>query len=233
MEAGLQTPETAYTNDPDLIRRFLREHGGAIVYKPFRGVPWQSEETSWLTYTSLLTEEQLVADHLLRAVPGIYQEVLPKAYELRVTIMGRQIFAAKILSQTTETGRLDWRKAYHEIEMLPHQLPPEVEARCQALMKKLGIVFGCFDFIVTPTGEHFFLEVNEMGQFLFVEHYSGLPLLDAFSEFLLQGRSDFEWSESRVKIRYAEVLEAAKALADRCQAKHLSAPESVARETTK
>src|SRR5882672_6715415 len=33
----------------------------------------------------------------------------------------------------------------------------------------LGLAFGCIDLIVTPEGEHIFLEVNEMGQFLWVE----------------------------------------------------------------
>lgn len=32
-------------------------------------------------------------------------------------------------------------------------------------MRKLGIIFGCFDFIVTPDEEYVFLEVNPMGQF--------------------------------------------------------------------
>jgi hypothetical protein len=32
----------------------------------------------------------------------------------------------------------------------------------------LGLAFGCIDLIVTPEGEHIFLEVNEMGQFLWV-----------------------------------------------------------------
>jgi hypothetical protein len=72
-------------------------------------------------------------------------------------------------------------------------------------MRRLGIVFGCLDFIVTPEGRHVFLEVNQAGQFLFVEEYCGLPWLDAFSEFLLQGRVDFEWNESSAAVRFADV----------------------------
>lgn len=79
-----------------------------------------------------------------------------------------------------------------------------MESQCFTLLDELGLVFGCFDFVVTPSEDHVFLEVNEMGQFLFLERYCGLPLLDAFSEFLLQGRVDFEWNADEVQIRYTD-----------------------------
>ena len=44
-----------------------------------------------------------------------------------------------------------------------------------------------------------------MGQWLFVEKMAGLPLLDAFSEFLLQGRVDFSWEPTTAAIRYADI----------------------------
>jgi hypothetical protein len=88
--------------------------------------------------------------------------------------------------------------------MEPYQLPGHLAEQCSSLLKKLGLVFGCFDFIVTPTGDYIFLEVNEMGQFLFVEDYSGLPLLDAFTEFLIQG-VDFAWDAERISIHHSDL----------------------------
>jgi glutathione synthase/RimK-type ligase-like ATP-grasp enzyme len=208
MDAGLATPATLYTNDPHEIRKFLARHGDQIVYKPFRAVSWRDDETYWMPYTSLLTPADLIEDSLLRAVPGIYQELVPKAFELRVTVIGHQVLAAKVLSQSTETGRLDWRKAYHELRMEPYTLPPEIAGRCRDVVARLGLVFGCIDLVVTPQDDFVFLEVNEMGQFLFVEHYAGVPLLDAFTEFLIQGKPDFVWRDQSVSIHYEEVLPA-------------------------
>lgn len=55
-------------------------------------------------------------------------------------------------------------------------------------MDDLGIVFGCFDLIVTPGGDYVFLEVNEMGAFVWIEEQNPeIKLVDAFSEFLIQG----------------------------------------------
>ena len=224
LEVGLRVPDTLYSNDPDEIRSFIRSHGGRIIYKPFQGLTWQDNETSWMPYTSLLQEDQLIPDEILRSVPGIYQELVDKDFEARVTMIGKYPFAAKIFSQDTRGGRVDWRKAYDELKMEPLELSGKIAERCLELLTKLGLVFGCFDFIITPGGEFVFLEVNEMGQFLFVESYTGLPLLDAFSEFLLQGRVDFHLNRSQPKIQYEDVRAKAECQANASALRHTSAP---------
>jgi len=53
----------------------------------------------------------------------------------------------------------------------------------------LGLAFGCIDLIVTPEGEHIFLEVNEMGKFLWVEQDEPRSeLLRCFATLLLNQR---------------------------------------------
>ncbi|MDY7225630.1 MvdC/MvdD family ATP grasp protein [Hyalangium rubrum] len=226
LDVGLEVPDTLYTNDPAEIRAFLREHGGQVVYKPFKMTAWRDDAKHYMTFTSLLTEAQLVEDELLSVVPGIYQARVDKAYELRVTMMGHRALTARVRSQETRTGQLDWRKAYGELRMEPFALPTAVLERCKALMRRLDIVFGCFDFIVRPDGRYVFLEVNQAGQFLFVENYSGLPLLDAFTEFLRQGSPDFDWRHERVAIRYSDVKEAALRRLERDRALHVTEPEA-------
>jgi glutathione synthase/RimK-type ligase-like ATP-grasp enzyme len=225
LEAGLSTPATLYTNDPQEIRSFIARCGGQIVYKPFRGYSWRDEETYYLPYTSLLTESQLVEDHLLQAVPGIYQQLVPKAFELRVTVIGNRAFAARLFSQDTVSGRLDWRKSYHELRMEPYRMTEELAGRCREVLRRLGLVFGCFDFIVTPDGDHVFLEVNEGGQFLFVERSTGQPLLDAFAEFLKQGSADFAWDPEEVGASYREILEPIRQLEKSLTGTHISPPD--------
>jgi hypothetical protein len=186
-----------------------------------------------MSFSSRLTEDQLVEDDLLRSAPGIYQQLIPKAFELRITIMGRCILAAKISSQDTEHGRLDWRRAPDEIKTGPFDLPPAIADLCLRLMARLGIVFGCFDFIVTPEGDYVFLEVNEAGQFLFLEQETRLPLLDRFSEFLLRGRADFVGHQGREEIRYADVLANAKAEIEKARVIHCPTPEFFSNDNRK
>jgi glutathione synthase/RimK-type ligase-like ATP-grasp enzyme len=222
---GFETPDTLYTNDPQEIRAFLRRQGGRVVYKPLFASLWKVEEEVLSPYANVLTEDLLVEDGLLRAAPGIFQALVPKAWELRVTVMGHRAFGARVLSQETERGRLDWRRAYAELRMEPWDVPAGLAARCTALLARMGLVFGCFDFIVTPDGRTIFLEVNQMGQFLFVEELAGVPLLDAFAEFLRQGRSDFAWSPEGVEVRYADVVEEVKERRAAERGRHIPAPE--------
>jgi len=228
---GLKVPETLFTNSPEEIRNFLASRE-EVVYKPLSTAGWKSKDRQFLSYTAVVTRESLVSDALLRQTPGIFQKLVPKAYELRITVMGKKVLAAKILSQQTQRGKLDWRKSYDELQFEAVCLPPDVEQQCIALLDELGLVFGCFDFIVTPSGEYIFLEVNEMGQFLFVERYCGLPLLDAFVQFLLQGNTDFEWSDKAVSIRYGDPdLEAAATAKSReLLAAHVATNESLVDE---
>jgi len=221
---GLETPDTLYTNDPEEIRGFLRRQGGRIVYKPLLPATWRTADELLSPYTSVLTEEMLVADELLRAAPGIFQALVPKAWELRITVVGHHVLGARVLSQETESGRLDWRKAYGELRMEPCEVESGLAARCVELLARLGLVFGCFDFVVTPDGRTVFLEVNQMGQFLFVEEYTGQPLLDAFAELLIQGRPDFTWSPARAGIRFADVVAEAEESCRRELRDHLPAP---------
>jgi hypothetical protein len=191
---GLAIPPTLLSNDPERIRRFLAEFPGQVIYKPFAPAEWASEGRSAVLWTSPVTADDLPPDELLRVTPGIFQVGVAKAHELRVTIMGRHVITARLLSQEVEAGKLDWRAAGSRLGVVPDQLPEAVEAACFRLMERLGILFGAFDFIVTPAGEPVFLEVNSAGQFLWVEEANAeIPTLAPMVDFLLSRDPGFRW----------------------------------------
>ncbi len=203
--AGLVIPRTLMSNDPERIRRFLAEHRGRTVYKPFFPAQWDHGDRVALLMTNEVRLEDLPSDDVLRLTPGIFQEKIEKAHELRVTILGEHVVTARLLSQESEATRVDWRAGAGKIRVEPGRLPEGVEQACLGLMKSLGIVFGCFDFIVTPEGEHVFLEVNPAGQFLWVEEACpDLPLLAPFVDFLLARRPDFRWTPGPDILRHAD-----------------------------
>jgi len=64
-------------------------------------------------------------------------------------------------------------------------------------MQQMSVVFGCFDFIVTPDDEIVFLELNEQGQFLWVEQIvPELCYLDVFAEFIINQTFNFSWKQT-------------------------------------
>jgi glutathione synthase/RimK-type ligase-like ATP-grasp enzyme len=184
--AGLEIPRTLSSNDPRRIRAFLAEAGGPVIYKAFYPALWRDGDELAHLLTSEVDAASLPPDDVLRLTPGIFQPRIEKAHELRVTVMGARTVTARIVSQAQAATRLDWRARTLDLGLEPDELPAAVERGVHELMRRLGLVFGCLDFIVTPDGRHVFLEVNPMGQFLWVEHANpSLRVLGPFCEFLL------------------------------------------------
>lgn len=224
--AGLATPPTLMSNDPERIRRFLGEFQGRAIYKPFFPVQWESGDDVAVLLTSEVTAEDLPEDETLRLSPGIFQARVDKAHELRVTVMGAHLACARLLSQESDSTRIDWRAGAAGLRVEPDRLPEAVERACLRLMKSLGLVFGALDLIVTPEGEHVFLEVNPSGQFLWVEEAnSEIPLLAPFVDFLLSRDPDFRWQPKDGAIRHEDYQRRALELIDADGARHVDPEE--------
>ena len=209
--AGLEVPHTLSSNDPARIRSFLESIGGSGVYKAFYPVQWEDGDDLAVLLTSEVQAESLPDDDVLRLTPGIFQPRIEKRHELRVTVMGNSIITARLLSQGHSETTLDWRARSVDLAIEPDVLPAQVEDGIRTLMRRLGIVFGCLDFIVTPEGRHVFLEVNAMGQFLWIEHGNPeIRLLGPFCDFLLsRGRSSA--TPACEDVRHADWFERANA----------------------
>jgi glutathione synthase/RimK-type ligase-like ATP-grasp enzyme len=196
-ELGLTIPPTLFTTRLPEARAFSEEHGGSLIYKPFRpylrmiGADGDRPSRLQRVLTNRVTPEQLVEGDGFLPTPGIFQPYVNKHIELRVIAVGRSLFACAIHSQASARAREDWRR--YDLDNTPHEpyeLPDDVAAKLRALMERLGLVYGAIDLIVTPAGEHVFLEVNPNGQFDFVAELAGLPVYEHLAALLLAGKVD-------------------------------------------
>ena len=80
---------------------------------------------------------------------------------------------------------MDWRADYDTLTYtsLP-DVPDPVRAGITTLMRRLGLRFGTFDFIVTPDDRWIFLEINPNGQWAWIEDVTGLPIAAAIADAL-------------------------------------------------
>src|SRR5215213_8601962 len=106
--AGLATPATLVSNDPQRAAAFVEALGDTdCAIKPLIATRVDEEQGARLPLTTILPR-----GHALDSValaPTIFQPYIEKAYELRCVVMGDTIFAAKLDSQTQESTRKDWR----------------------------------------------------------------------------------------------------------------------------
>lgn len=193
-KVGFVIPETIISNDPVEIRAFAREHRGDIIYKPFAPATWRNSEGAlWRLFTSALSPEILNQDVAMTSCPGIYQARLEKRSDVRIVFFGDTFYGARICSQTTEEGKLDFRSDLRQQSPLEeYSITSTIYNQCNEFRKQLGLLHGSFDFVEQPDGTLIFLEINEMGQFLWLEDkVPGLPLLDAFAAFSLEPVTTF------------------------------------------
>ncbi|MFG2909502.1 hypothetical protein ACGF13_31115 [Kitasatospora sp. NPDC048286] len=61
---------------------------------------------------------------------------------------------------------------------------PEIAKAVIRMLDLLEFPYGAFDFVVSPSGEWTFLEVNPNGQYGFVEQATGLPITAAICDYL-------------------------------------------------
>jgi len=185
---GLPIPDTLTTNDPDAVRRFADAHPRGIVTKMLSSFAIYDEEgREQVVFTNPVTEEDLEEMEGLEFCPMTFQENVPKEVELRVTVMGRRVFAASIDSQTEERAAHDWRREGASMidRWREHELPEHVTERLLALCDRFGLNYGAIDLILTPDGRYVFLEINPSGEWFWLERYPGFPLSRALAEVLV------------------------------------------------
>jgi MvdC family ATP-grasp ribosomal peptide maturase len=183
--AGLRVPRTLVTNDPVAARQFFAETEGQTVAKLLRPLAVSMNADMPFVYTNRVREEDLAGAETLRHCPMVFQELIPKACELRVAYVAGETFAGALDASGTSHGHTDWRRAApEECRWRKAQLPSEVVTGLQALMLDLGLVFGAVDLICTPSGEHLFLEVNPGGEWGMLERDLGLPISEAIAALL-------------------------------------------------
>lgn len=184
---GFSVPASLITNDPRELMQFFEEHGGALIGKLASPAVFWTEPRVGVRYTQVVTLADLgYAASMLQYAPMLFQPCIAKEVELRVTVVGDQVFAAEIHTQRNARTRIDSRTDFVSTHYEAHTLPPAIEAHCRAITARSGLSYATIDLIVTPDGDYVFLELNPSGQYLWVEQRTGLPISAAIVDLLLR-----------------------------------------------
>jgi MvdD family ATP-grasp ribosomal peptide maturase len=186
-ELGLDTPRTLISNDPQAVRRFARVCPQGMVMKTLSAFAIYEEGEQRVVFTSPVREQDMAHLDELRYCPATFQEQVPKALELRATVVGDKVFTASIDSQQCDRSRVDWRRDGIALidDWQTYRLPEAVTQRLLKLMRFFGLNYGAADFILTPDGRHVFLEVNPVGEFFWLERNPGFPISAAIADLLV------------------------------------------------
>ena len=186
---GFAVPETLLTSIPQDVFSFYGECRGELISKKLVDLVMSVDGVPLVPFTHAVSEHDLMRSESVRMAPVLFQEKLKKRLELRVTVVGDQVFAAEIHSADDPRQAVDWRR-YPSFDLArfyePHDLPLEEKRRCRQLVQALGQCFGAIDLVLHPERGYVFLEVNPNGQWGWIEEFTGLPISAAFADLLVR-----------------------------------------------
>ena len=191
-ELKFELPPTVVTNSPEEFLDFYQQNNGQIISKLAGSAFQRAAGNTFVRYTEVVAHRDVGYASAIQHCPVILQAYIPKRLELRITVVGRHVFAAEIHSQHTHHTRYDWRRYdFEQTPHFPHELPPEIATQCVSLVERLGLHYGAIDMIVTPDGRYVFVEINPNGQYLWIEQKTGLPISSAICDLLISGSKEF------------------------------------------
>lgn len=184
-KVGFNTPSIIISNEKTKLIEFSEKHGD-VVLKLMNQEFYRDYDGKFKgLYVNKITKDVLDSFENYDENPIVLQEYINKAYEVRYTIIGKDHHVCKIESQKSNLANIDWRR--YDIPNTPHypmNPPKEIEDKVNNFMELCGIYFGALDFIVSPNGEWYFLEINTMGQWRWIEDLTDLKISDSIVKFL-------------------------------------------------
>jgi glutathione synthase/RimK-type ligase-like ATP-grasp enzyme len=175
-QVGLDPPDTLITNSRGAAADFVQRYSNSAVYKEMGHYLSEDPASLPLPITRLVSTGDL--SESVEVTANLFQERVRKVYDVRLIVAGQQQFAVSIAS---DSGALDWRRDKGVLKYEQVDAPAAVVEASRALLDRFNLVYGAFDFAVTPEGSWRFLEVNPNGQWLWLQRALGLPIAEALA----------------------------------------------------
>ncbi|HEV2842760.1 MAG TPA: hypothetical protein VGW39_15665 [Chthoniobacterales bacterium] len=191
---GIRVPRTLITAQADRFRAFLKSEG-TIVAKPLCGYSWEYASGETLTAFANIVDAKRgaeLSDEDIAQCVTIYQERIDKTADVRMLIMGQDIFAYRITQEGEQ--HFDFRIGFFQENQLKYEplpVPASLKAKITSFVASMGVNFASADFALTARGEFVFLDLNPNGQWLFID--TGCPearIGQKFCSFFVKGNLD-------------------------------------------
>jgi glutathione synthase/RimK-type ligase-like ATP-grasp enzyme len=179
-ELGFKVPATLITNAADKALEFAEAVGGNVVVKSVYSATVAFDGNEFACITKRIDSDMLrQSADAISLCPTQFQQEIVKECDLRVTVVGDQIFACRIESQGHATTEVDWRVDPDLCRYSTYELPDWAENACRRIVAQAGLEYGAIDLVLSAEGDLVFLENNPGGQYLWIEIDTGMPITDA------------------------------------------------------
>ncbi|MDE5422017.1 hypothetical protein L3073_07330 [Ancylomarina sp. DW003] len=187
LACGLSIPNTLVTNSSNKLTQFYNETPKGVISKMQSSFAIYEDGKENVVFTNTLEPKHMEDLEGLQISPMKFQEKIEKQLELRVTVVGDEIFCFSIDSQAMDGAQTDWRKKGVALldKWKSHSLPKPLEKQLIQLMDVLGLNYGAMDLILTPENKYVFLEVNPVGEFFWLDNLANGSISKAIANLLM------------------------------------------------
>lgn len=182
-ELGFKIPLSLISNKKESQKCFVNRNQSII--KPIKsGLVSQNEKYMSLVYADEINSENIRANKSV--FPAYLQEKIEKKYDLRITVVGEQVFTVAISKKYDNI--IDWRKEDKDnLVYEKFDIPKNIENMCIALLKRFNLNFGAIDMALTQNGKFVFFEINPNGQWAWLDKQLHLNIAGEITNLLLKG----------------------------------------------
>ncbi len=187
MDVGLTVPRSFVGDSAEMAASFQNLDEGPLCKKPIEATRLRVGDNDIAVHLTKRFERRPIEDlRSLRDCPCVLQQFIEKRDELRVTIVGQRVFACRIdtssahLDAQVDWRHYDWANTAHEIV----ELDETVRAQLLEFMARLELSYGAIDLVRGQDGVTYFLEVNPLGQWLWIEDLTDVPISEAIIDWM-------------------------------------------------
>ncbi|EXU63151.1 ATP-dependent carboxylate-amine ligase [Streptomyces sp. PRh5] len=180
--SGLSVPRTLITNNPAEAREFVAALPRQVAAYKALGTthPSDNDDRPQALWTTQVRPDEI--NDSVRRTAHQFQEWVDKAYEVRLTAVGHQLFAAEIYAGS-DASRLDFRADYDSLTYKPCEVPERIARGVRMLTLMFGLQYVALDFLVNPQGRWYLIDVNPNGQWGFIPDLRA-PITRALADLL-------------------------------------------------
>jgi len=187
LDVGLTVPRTFVGDSASLAAEFQAVDSCPLCKKPIEATRLRTEAGGVAVHLTKRFERRTLEElQSLKSCPCVLQQFIEKRDELRVTIVGQRVFACRIdtssahLDAQVDWRHYDWANTAHEIV----ELDETVRAQLLEFMVRLELSYGAIDLVRGLDGVTYFLEVNPLGQWLWIEDLTDVPISEAIIDWM-------------------------------------------------
>lgn len=177
-DLGFKIPNTTITNDPIEAKMFLKKNPKSTLVKVLHHHEINIDDKLFRFLSTKIDKNHLSKFEELIYAPVIFQSEIKKQSEFRITIVGNKLFACEITATDKNYTDLHTVNAknlkYKEVN-----LDKNLSHLCFKFNKELGLLISSIDLIVDKKGDIYFLEVNPIGDWNWIEKHINLPITNS------------------------------------------------------